>query len=195
MHSVLLAILFAKIMRKQFVGSAYIFLIIFANNTASRIHIMHSVLDLACHVVCKDYEEDSVFVTHTALKRTHSTLTNMLRKGKNKQNTSELQKPFVELAEWSFKQLLQQKTVQSSTITQIAIADYWSCPVPLKKTLAASLRKSWCKSSSRRVVCEKVKKSWLINYHLPSASISQYKFIWNSLYRICRPFKSITTPL
>ena len=59
---------------------------------------MHSVLDLACHVVCKDCEEDSAFVTHTALKRTHSTLTNMLRKGKNK-NTSELQKPFVELAE------------------------------------------------------------------------------------------------
>ena len=59
---------------------------------------MHSVLDLGCNFVCKYYEEDSVFVLHTALKRTHSTLTNMLRKGKNK-NTSELQKPFVELAE------------------------------------------------------------------------------------------------
>ena len=59
---------------------------------------MHSVLDLACNFVCKDYEEGNVFDTHIALKRTHSTLTNMLRKGKNK-NTSELQKPFVEWAE------------------------------------------------------------------------------------------------
>ena len=55
-------------------------------------------------------------------------------------------------------------------ITEIAIADHCSCPVPLKKTVAASWCKSWCKNSSRKVVSEKVKKSWLINHHLPSTS-------------------------
>ena len=53
------------------------------------VRILCNVLDLACYVVCKDYKVGSVFVTHSALQGTHSTLT----KTENK-NTSELQKPF-----------------------------------------------------------------------------------------------------
>ena len=43
------------------------------------VRILCNVLDLACNVVCKDYKVGSVFVTHSALQRTHSTLTKKLK--------------------------------------------------------------------------------------------------------------------
>ena len=69
-------------------------------------------------------------------------LTQLLLKNLNK-NTSEFQKPFVEWAEWSFWQLFHQLSINKYYFyqhvcstkllrTRIAIADYWSCPVPLK---------------------------------------------------------------